>query len=328
MSRPTTPDGAYVIAPPKGQPRSAPTPTPPDDSYSAAPTPFPAPQVDSHEDAFCLVFRYTPIPTVVLDSDLVIREVSESYVDVSSECRRESVLGLPAGAFFGQHPAFLTTLEALEAIEIAITTTRPYTRRCIDDQVTWDIRIVPIFRHGSLWYVQMEFQDVSAARRKQLELEEQLTANETFRILVETVKDYAIFMLDPGGHIATWNQGAQRFKGYKRDEIVGRHFSQFYGQEDRDNRKPDRELAEALRDGRVEDEGWRYRKDGSKFWANVVITPVYRGDTLLGFSKVTRDLSERRKAEAELISAYEESSKLKSDFLANMSHEIRTPMHG
>lgn len=84
----------------------------------------------------------------------------------------------------------------------------------------------------------------------------------------------------------------------------------------------------ALRDGRVEDEGWRYRKDGSRFWANVIITPVYRDDTLIGFSKVTQDLTERRAAEARLLSAYEESAKLKSEFLANMSHEIRTPMHG
>lgn len=135
-------------------------------------------------------------------------------------------------------------------------------------------------------------------------------------------------MLDPSGHVATWNAGAQAFKGYTKQEVIGKHFSSFYGQEDRQNDKPGRELRDALRDGRCEDEGWRYRKDGSRFWANVVITPVYKDGHLLGFSKVTRDLTERRKAEKSLIAAYEEASKLKSEFLANMSHEIRTPMHG
>ncbi|KAF2637641.1 hypothetical protein P280DRAFT_406259 [Massarina eburnea CBS 473.64] len=174
----------------------------------------------------------------------------------------------------------------------------------------------------------MEFTDVTDAHLKQVELQEKMYANDTFRILVETVKDYAIFMLDPAGNVATWNAGAKGFKGYTKSEVIGKHFSTFYSQEDRDNGKPARELVTALRDGRVEDEGWRYRKDGTRFWANVIITPIFRDDVLLGFSKVTRDLSERRKAESSLIDAYEEASKLKSEFLANMSHEIRTPMHG
>ncbi|CAN9133713.1 unnamed protein product [Alternaria alternata] len=196
------------------------------------------------------------------------------------------------------------------------------------DGTIWNIRTIPVYDDGNLLYVQMELQDATEERRKQLKLEERLYTNETFRILVETVKDYAIFMLDPQGNVATWNAGAQSFKGYTREEISGKHFSNFYSQEDRDNRKPDRMLVEALRDGRCEDEGWRYRKDGTRFWANVVITPIYRGDNLIGFAKVTRDLSERREAEENLITAYEEASKLKSEFLANMSHEIRTPMHG
>ncbi|OCK90866.1 uncharacterized protein K441DRAFT_680090 [Cenococcum geophilum 1.58] len=198
----------------------------------------------------------------------------------------------------------------------------------VEDENYWSIRAIPVFRHETLLYVVLEVEDTTEEHMKQAELEERLSTNETFRILVDTVKDYAIFMLNPKGNVATWNAGAQLLKGYTKEDIVGRHFSNFYGLEDRLADKPGKELVIALRDGRVEDEGWRYRKDGSRFWANVIITPVYRGDTLIGFSKVTRDLTERRAAEARLLSAYEESAKLKSEFLANMSHEIRTPMHG
>ena len=126
-------------------------------------------------------------------------------------------------------------------------------------------------------------------------------AADAFRLLVQSVEDYAIFMLDPAGRVLTWNRGAQLIKGYTPLEIVGQHFSIFYGDEDRSARKPERELAIATRDGRVEDEGWRVRKDGTRFWANVVIT-VLRDDSgaIQGFGKVTRDLTERREAAEDL----------------------------
>src|SRR5512146_404999 len=118
------------------------------------------------------------------------------------------------------------------------------------------------------------------------------------QLLVETVRDYAIFMLDPSGYVTTWNPGAARMKGYTGDEIIGKHFSAFYPAEDLAAGKPDWELLTAAREGRFEDEGWRLRKDGSRFWANVVITAVRNRDgVLLGFGKVTRDLTARRQAE-------------------------------
>jgi PAS domain S-box-containing protein len=122
--------------------------------------------------------------------------------------------------------------------------------------------------------------------------------DEIFRLLVESVKDYAIFLLEPNGNVATWNQGAERIKGYKADEIIGRHFSQFYPNEARESRWPERELEIAAQQGRFVDEGLRIRKDGSSFWAYVVITALRddRGE-LRGFSKVTRDLTERRALE-------------------------------
>jgi PAS domain S-box-containing protein len=122
-----------------------------------------------------------------------------------------------------------------------------------------------------------------------------------YRLLVESVRDYAIFALDPTGHILTWNPGAERFKGYTANEIIGKHFSIFYTQADRDRDWPAAELAMATRDGRFEDEGWRVRKDGSRFWANVVITALRdKSGALVGFAKVTRDLTERRMSEERL----------------------------
>jgi osomolarity two-component system sensor histidine kinase TcsA len=173
-----------------------------------------------------------------------------------------------------------------------------------------------------------ESQDATEEVKQNEAHHSQLSSAETYRILVSTLRDYAVFMLDPQGYITTWNTGASLLKQYTQEEIIGKHFSQFYNEEDRKARKPEKELELALRDGKVEDEGWRVRKDGSRFWANVIITPIYRDGKLTGFSKVTRDLTERKATETRLIAAYEEASKMKSDFLANMSHEIRTPMHG
>jgi len=121
---------------------------------------------------------------------------------------------------------------------------------------------------------------------------------ELYRLLIESVRDYAIFALDATGHILTWNVGARRLKGYTASDIIGRHFSVFYPPEDVAAGKPAWELEVASRDGRIEDEGWRVRKDGSRFWANVVITALRdREGRLVGFGKVTRDLTERRKKE-------------------------------
>ena len=123
-----------------------------------------------------------------------------------------------------------------------------------------------------------------------------LQSEQRFRMFVEAVRDYAIFMLDPEGNIATWNSGAERIKGYKPWEIVGQHFSVFYPEEDLRSRKPWHELEVAGKEGRFEDEGWRLRKDGSKFWANVIITAIKdENGRLLGFGKVTRDLTDKKR---------------------------------
>lgn len=127
-------------------------------------------------------------------------------------------------------------------------------------------------------------------------------ATETaFTLLVTSVLDYGIFMLDPRGRVSTWNAGAERIKGYSATDIIGKHFSVFYPPEDIAARKPQWELETAIQEGRLEDEGWRIRKDGSRFWANVVITPLFDATgELRGFGKVTRDMTERRAAEQAL----------------------------
>src|SRR2546423_9453926 len=143
--------------------------------------------------------------------------------------------------------------------------------------------------------------DRSAASREQSPGGIAHETGELHRVLVESVDDYAIFALDPNGYILSWNAGAQRFKGYTAEEVIGKHFSIFYPREKVEEGFPQFELREAARVGRFEDEGWRIRKDGSRFWAYVVITALYNPKgQLVGFGKVTRDLTERRLAEEAL----------------------------
>ena len=148
-----------------------------------------------------------------------------------------------------------------------------------------------------------------------------------FKLLVKSVRDYAIFMLDTTGHIATWNEGAQRLKGYTEEEIIGKHFSIFYPQYDIDAKKPERELVIATKEGKYEEEGWRVKKDGTQFWANVVITAVRDEKGILaGFAKVTRDLTERRAAQERALEnarrlAIEESRRSAAE---ERSIELRT----
>ena len=162
-----------------------------------------------------------------------------------------------------------------------------------------DIMLSPV-DGGSGHSVLTVVRDITERKQAEADLRQ---SEERFRLLVEGAIDYAIFMLDPQGRVATWNSGAERIKGYTADEILGQHFSKFYPQESIERGKPQHELeVAAAAEGRFEDEGWRIRKDGSRFWANVIITAL-RGQNgqLIGFSKVTRDFTDRKRAEESLV---------------------------
>jgi hypothetical protein len=176
------------------------------------------------------------------------------------------------------------------------------------------------------------------------QLHQLLTNEGHYRTLVEGIKDYAIFMLDCAGNVVSWNKGAERIKGYRANEIVGQHFSCFYPERDKAARKPWKGLEIAISAGCFEEEGWRVRKDGTLIWASVVITALRDDEGLLrGFAKVTRDISERKRAaEAQaahmraLESAYLDLERHRQDlkranedleaFTYSVSHDLRAPI--
>jgi osomolarity two-component system sensor histidine kinase TcsA len=281
------------------------------------------------------LFQLSPIPSIVLSASCRIEKASDTFLSAWQVTPPARCVGLHLDEFLETklRPGFRTDAASLGAlIDAAISAREERTSAPLHIGYVslWSARVTPVFKGDELLALCMEWRE-RPAPTSFLDggfISTGLGTDEAFRILVQAVKDYAIFLLDTKGNIATWNTGAELHKGYKKEEIIGKHFSIFYGKEDLAINKPQMELEICLREGRVEDEGWRYRKDGSRFWANVIITAVYKDGVHVGFGKVTRDLTERKASEARLISVYEESERLKSEFLANMSHEIRTPMHG
>ena len=175
--------------------------------------------------------------------------------------------------------------------------------------------------------VSSAIRDISERKRVEEELR---LKEERFRLMVSEIKDYAIFMLDPDGKVISWNAGAERIKGYSSEEILGQHFSRFYPADDLNRDKAAAELKFAAKEGRIEDEGWRVRKDGSLFWANVVITALRdKGGRLLGFVKVTRDISESKRIDQELklrnAQLLSSNSELEA-FCYSVSHDLRAPL--
>ena len=220
----------------------------------------------------------------------------------------ERIKGYAADEIIGQHfSRFYTEEDRAEgipekALRIAAETgrfTAEAWRVRKDGTHFWAAVVIdPIVREGKLVGFAKITRDMGEQRAAQLAA---LETERRFRLLVQGVTDYAIFMLDPSGHVTNWNAGAARIKGYAADDIVGQHFSQFYTPEDIEARLPWLSLEKAHREGRYEAEGWRVRKDGTRFWASVVVDAIKDDDgSLIGFAKITRDLTERREVQLEL----------------------------
>ena len=283
----------------------------------------PSPGVGGMSDA-----QYHALVDAIQDCAIFMLDLNGRITSWNTGARR--IKGYEAHEIIGQHLSRFYTAESVARGWPEYELKQAHATGRFEDE-GWRVR-----KDGSLFWANVV---ITAARNRKGEIigyakctrdltakraeEEKLRlSEERFRLLVESVSDYAIFMLDTSGHIASWNTGAMRIKGYQPPEIMGKHFSTFYCPEDIAANVPEIELQTAIRAGRVENEGWRVRKDGSLFWANVVITAVYDEHRVLrGFAKVTRDMSERKRLEQ-----LEVSSRRISEFLATLAHELRNPL--
>lgn len=281
--------------------------------------------------AYKSLFRRSILPSVVVDKTLLIVDASDSLAEITN-----AACPAPRTAHLSTVIPESVAASALTAVfDSGQPAVVPWARYDLhisgipeigDDSDASDPNTPPV-SYAVIQFVELRHQQSGSSEPRE-GTDPASASDETYHLLVETIQDYAIFMLDVNGYILTWNNGARRVKRYEASEIIGKHFSVFYLPEDLQQRKPEHALAIALTHGRAEDEFWRVRKDGSQFWASVSITPLYKNGRHIGFAKVTRDLTERHLSKLAVREAYKDAEKLKSSFLSTASHELRSPLNG
>ena len=314
----------------------APEPEPPAEEPEPVPSPDPVTEplddldvtrveqsiLDEHVEGFRALFDRAAIGMATLTIDATIVRANEALADLMS-CEPSDLVGVDYGRLTVGHGHDLDhRLEGLRSSQASVATFEhpipapPGATTARTALVT----LVPIRDSvGELLYVFAQVQDITAQRLAEDELHR---SEAYFRLLVAAVEDYAIFMLDPHGTVASWNAGARRIKGYDADEIVGQHFRVFYPQDQQLTGHPERNLEAALRHGSFAEDGWRVRKDGTAFWASVVISAVHdEKGRHIGFAKITRDQTEQRQNVEDRLEAAAEQARL----LAVTAHELRNP---
>jgi PAS domain S-box-containing protein len=288
-----------------------------------------------HLERFRDMFDQASIGMATMTLTGTIVRANDALVDIT---------GAPASQLVGEAWTALASRDSRASVASAIDDVVRGHRRASDIEHRlsedgddrWVVSTIAAVRDstGAPLYLFLQVQDVTDRH----EAVEALGASEEqFQLLVQEVRDYAIFLLDPGGHIVSWNAGAERAKGWRANEVIGRHFRLFYTDPDRLSRHPEHELELAARDGVYEEEGLRVRKDGTTFWASVVITALHNpAGEVVGFAKVTRDISERRELDQARARAAEELSlanerlaaaaQERAEFLAVTAHELRSPL--
>jgi PAS domain S-box-containing protein len=313
-----------------GSARSHPGGEPPDRPVESAAAPLGAIEakrveqevLDEHLEGFRALFDRAAIGMATLTVHATIVRANDALAELMS-CEPSELVGVDYGRLtVGRGDLLDRHLERLLSSHDRVATfEHPIPApRGVTSVRTALVTLVPIRDSADqVLYVFAQVQDISAQRTAEDELHR---TEEKFRLLVAAVEEYAVFMLDPDGLVASWNAGARTIKGYETDQIVGRHFRVFYPEEQQLAGHPEHNLEAALRDGSYAEEGWRVRQDGSRFWASVVISPVHDDEGRhIGFAKITRDQTEQRQHAEDRLEALAEQTRL----LAVTAHELRNP---